>query len=459
MSTKKRLILKIIGGFLLLFTLGYGGYHLPFIHDRLAWRVEEMFTNVHNFFDPPSKSVFVPQATVDDNVSTIVAATFQALTPSSTPTCSGSACVTSTATCPPEGCSTATPGDTATSTLTSTPTMTPTTIPTQVKLTGIIHEYQRMNNCGPTNLAMTLSFWGWKGDQMTTAAFLRPGFNPDSSDSKDDKNVMPYEMVNFVEEETDLSIYLRTGGDLTLLKNLIAAGYPVLIEKGFEGIEDKGWMGHYEVVTGFDDSLNAFFVQDSYLGPDLKVTYTDMQNYWRAFDYTYLVIYPSDREDQVTSILGPQADLAFNQEYTKQLASAEVQTLTGRDLFFALFNYGSSLVALQDYSGAAAAYDQAYSIYPSISESLRPYRMTWYQTGPYFAYYYTGRYTDVINLATQTLDSTTSPGLEESWVWRARAYIALGDINSAIADLREALVWHPGFQPALNDLSSLGVTP
>ena len=316
-----------------------------------------------------------------------------------------------------------------------------------------------MNNCGPTNLAMALSYWGWKGDQMTTAAYLRPGFKPDSPDNKDDKNVMPYEMVNFVQEQTNFSIVERTGGDLNLLKDFIAAGFPVLIEKGFEGIQFEGWMGHYEVVNGYDDAQSEFIVQDSYNGPDQKVSYSSMESYWRAFNDVYMVIYPPDRENQVTSILGPQADPAYNKQYTAQKAADEIPQLNGRDKFFALYNRGSSLVALQDYAGAAAAYDQAFQIYPSIPEDKRPWRITWYETGPYFAYYYTARYNDIINLATQTLESTTVPGLEESWVWRARAEIALGDTTDAISDLRTALQWHPGFQPALDDLAQLGVSP
>ena len=454
-----RWIISIFIGIIALSGLGLVTYNLPPIHDRLAWRVEDVITHVHNLLNPPAKDIFVPQGQQDAEVATIVAATMQALTPSLTATCSGVSCATATLECPGNTCQTLTPSTPATLAPTLPPTQTPTAIPSQVVLKGIVHEYQKMNNCGPTNLAMALSFWGWQGDQMVTAAYLRPGFHPSSADNKDDKNVMPYEMVDFIQQKTDLSVVERTGGDITLLKNLIAAGFPVLIEKGFEGVQFEGWMGHYEVVNGYDDSQSEFIVQDSYNGPDQKITYTNMESNWRAFDFVYLVIYPPDHESLVMSILGPQDDAAYNQQYTAQKAADEVLQLTGRDKFFALYNRGSSLVALQDYAGAAAAYDEAYQLYPSIPEAKRPWRMAWYQTGPYFAYYYTRRYTDVINLANQTLDSTTEPGLEESWVWRARAEIALGDSTHAVDDLKNALTWHPGFQPALDELANLGVTP
>jgi hypothetical protein len=46
--------------------------------------------------------------------------------------------------------------------------------------------------------------------------------------------------------------------------------------------------------------------------------------------------------------------------------------------------------------------------------------------------------------------------IEETWVWRARARAAIGDTQGAIDDLKQALVIHPGFQPALDELANLG---
>ena len=83
----------------------------------------------------------------------------------------------------------------------------------------------------------------------------------------------------------------------------------------------------------------------------------------------------------------------------------------------------------------------------------------WYQTGPYWAYYYSGRYQDVIELAGTTLDAMSEPVLEESYYWRALSREALGDIQGAVKDLRSALKFHPGFEPALTRLEQLGITP
>jgi len=68
-----------------------------------------------------------------------------------------------------------------------------------------------------------------------------------------------------------------------------------------------------------------------------------------------------------------------------------------------------------------------------------------------------GRYQDVINLATQTIDSVEKPYIEESFYWRGRARGATGDVDGDIADQRTAVKYHAGFQPALDELSRLGV--
>ena len=81
------------------------------------------------------------------------------------------------------------PGNTPTPAPTATPTASPTPLPPKVTLTGFHHEYQLYNNCGPTTLAIDLSFWGWTGGQKTAAAVLKP--------NQDDKNVSPRELYEY----------------------------------------------------------------------------------------------------------------------------------------------------------------------------------------------------------------------------------------------------------------------
>jgi tetratricopeptide (TPR) repeat protein len=410
-------------------------YFLPPVHERLSWRISLLRAEIYYFFNPPDDMVFVPgqREAMTAALETTATATDAPPTPTLEPTLEPTDFVSPTPTS------------------TVTPTPTPTPIPSAFQLEGFFYEKQDFNNCGPANLSIALSYWGWDGNQRDIAAVVRP--NPR------DRNVMPYEMVEFVRTQTNLNAILRWGGDLDMVKKLIAAGFPVLIERGYlEEIPEFGWMGHYNVITGYDEDREVFTVQDTYPGvPNTTNSYERVGRHWRAFNYVYIIVYPADQEAKVLEILGPHADEAYNLQYAADKAREEVQGLSGRELFFGWYNIGTSLVNLQDYYGAAQAYDQAFEIYADIYP--RPYRLFWYSTGAYFAYYYTGRYQDVIDLADAVLGLSAEPAIEETWVWRGRARLALGDVDGAVADFREALKWHPGWWVAQNELRNLGVTP
>ena len=182
---------------------------------------------------------------------------------------------------------------------------------------------------------------------------------------------------------------------------------------------------------------------------------------WRGFNFLFIVVYPTDKEAELTARLGNWNDPAWANRQALEMAQADsTSNLTGLDLYYAWFNQGSSHVQLLEYPEAASAYDQAFSIYPSIPEDKRPWRMLWYQTGPYWAYFYTGRYADVVSLANLTLSTpSTGPTLEESLYWRGLAELALGDQASAIADFRASVYYNPSFAPGLGQLETLGVKP
>jgi Peptidase_C39 like family/Tetratricopeptide repeat len=419
-----------------------GLYFLPPVHERLAWRAEEASLRVGYLLNPPAKSVFVPteQGLTAPEVTRLSIQADPPPTSTIIPTL-------------PDQTETAMPSATVTIFMTPTPTATP--LPASVELKGVVYEDQhgRYNYCAPANLAMALSFWGWKGNRDVVGPILKP-------DEKD-KNVMPYEMVSYIEQDTNLKVALRIGGDNDLLRRFVAAGFPVLVEKGTYLRDLTGvvsWMGHYQVVTGYNDGEGYFITQDSFIEPDHRVSYADMTSNWRAFNYTYLIIYPPEREPEVMALLGPDADEATNNLNAALKASNEIYGLSGIDQYFAWFNRGSSLVALQDYGGAAAAYDESFKIYPTIPESDRPWRMLWYQTGPYFAYYGLGRYYDLLYLADSTLNAMQGDkNLEESYYWRGMAQSALGNPDAAIQDFRTSLQYHQGFEPALYQLNLQGV--
>jgi tetratricopeptide (TPR) repeat protein len=431
---------------------------LPPVSSRVFNLLEDARVRVRAAIFPANEVAFVPGgqviATVPTEISTISIAT-PSLQPSLTPT-------------------TATLAASRTPTLpqpSATPAPSATPLPASVALRGVKWETQNgaWNYCGPTNLSMLLSYWGWQGDKFTTGKFLKP-FDYDL-------NVMPYEMQSYVEEKTNFKMKVRYGGNLALLKKLIAGGFPVLTEVGVYFPETAtgltSWMGHYRTLTGYDDAKKVVIVQDSYIKPDLLIDYDAFVADWRSFNFVFLVAYSKDKEAQLSALLGDYDDLTKSYQMALKTATDEMWKLGGVDQYFAWYNRGSSLVQLQDYIGAAEAYDKAYQLYAVLPEDRRPWREIWHETGPYYAYFYAGRIQDTADLATNTLDYIQKRAdrlgiadkpqvgafIEETWVWRARARQVLGDRAGAISDLRMALKYHPGFQAALDEFAKMGVTP
>jgi tetratricopeptide (TPR) repeat protein len=122
-----------------------------------------------------------------------------------------------------------------------------------------------------------------------------------------------------------------------------------------------------------------------------------------------------------------------------------------------LFNKATSLVKMEHYLDAGEAFDEAYQVYYQLvdDDATRPYRITWYQTTPYMAYYFSGRYQDVINLANFTFETISEPTLEESLYWRGLAYYALGNKALAKSDLYNAVWLNPNFEAGLIQISNL----
>lgn len=424
-----------------------GLYYLPPIHSRLAWRVDNLRTQIKYYFNPPDEALFQPSAPVATApVSQATLDVLQTFAPSATPE-----------------------GGIATLAPTLTPTIVPTTIPARVLLGDFkyVDQNNRWNYCGPANLTMALSYWGWTGTRDDIAKVIKPG----ASDVKDfiqagktDKNVMPQEMLGFVNDQTEFTGVTRYGGTVELIKGFVAAGYPLIVEKGYYERDYTGkvaWLGHYQFVTGYDDGTGEFIVQDTYNdGPNFHITYEEFENGWRSFNYLFMVIYPETSVDEINNLLGLWLDENWANEHALSVAEDELSTHEGNDEFFAWFNKGTGLVNLQRYAEAATAFDQAFAIYAELGQddNQRPYRIMWYQTSPYWAYFYAGRYQDVINLADTTLNKTISePTLEESLYWRAMAEYAIGDYPAAYADMLESVRLNPNFAPGIFYLEQWGV--
>jgi hypothetical protein len=317
-------------------------------------------------------------------------------------------------------------------------------LPATARMTGFIHEQQTWNNCGPANVTMALTYYGWRRNQEFAASFLKPG-------GREDKNVSPSEMVSFVNENTSVKALWRVGGSVNMLREFIANDIPVIIETGYMP-EGYAWMGHYQTVVGYDNNQGIFWLYDSFLGSGengegIAETYNYLDRHWQHFNRIFIVVYEPQREELVRRILGDLADPQVAAQRALEVATDEATANSTNG--HAWFNMGSSLVALGDYDRAARAYDRA------LREGV-PWRMLWYQHGPYEAYYNAGRYDDVLSLVSANLPNGAD-FVEETYYWQGRALAALGRTNEAATAFRTAIRRNPRYVAAQDALRELGV--
>jgi hypothetical protein len=340
-----------------------------------------------------------------------------------------------------------------TSTATPVPTSTPTPSPTpahgpalsSVELTGLVHMWQTWNNCGPATLAMNLSYFGLRLDQTDVGAVVRP--NPE------DKHAGAAELAAFARAQ-GFGALVRVNGDPDRLRLLLSNELPVMIATWIEEEEPGNGLGHYRLLTGYDDAAQEWIAYDSYISTGLdrrqpyrgiRLSYEEIAQGWAVYNHLYIVVYPVEREPVVRSILGPDYD--DEAMWRRSLQSAQEAVQQRPEDAFAWFNLGTNLVAAEQFEGAAAAYDQARTI-------GLPWRMLWYQFGPFEAYYYAGRYEELLALARATIATTTN--VEEVHYWLGMGLLAIGDQEGAAQAFRQALEKKPGYVEAAEALNAIG---
>ncbi len=311
----------------------------------------------------------------------------------------------------------------------------------RVELTGFNHQWQTWNNCGPATLSMNLSYYGSPLTQADIGAVLRR--------HEDDKNVSPEELVDFARGQGFYG-QLRVNGNASLMKLLLSNGVPVIIETWLEEEPNDG-MGHYRMLTGYDEAEQYWIGYDSYVDTGLfssfrtyrgiRMAYGETEELWSVFNHTYLLVYTEAQRPAIESIFGAALDADIM--WQEALAAAHQAVQAQPNNAFAWFNLGTDLTALGDYAGAADAYDRARAF-------GLPWRMLWYQFGPFAAYHAVGRYQDVVALADATLVNTQS--IEELHYWRGMGLAGLGSLDAARQAWQQALRLNPDYHPAQNAL-------
>ena len=340
----------------------------------------------------------------------------------------------------------------ATPALTATPTPTPAPLYAPAApatlLTGIRHEWQTWNNCGPATLAMNLSFFGSPLTQADIGAALRP--------YPDDKNVSPHELVDFAQSQGFRAAELVNGND-ALLRTLVSNGIPVLLETWHEPEPGNG-LGHYRLLVGYDESLRQWTLYDTFDAAGLvstenyagiRMEYARLAAWWKIFNRAFVLVHLPEQAPMVAAILADFGVTPAQMWMDAEVRARAELALDANDAF-AWFNLGGSLIAQGRSAEAAAAFDQAQAL-------GLPERMLWYQFQPFEAYLAEGRPQDVLALTDAVLRSTES--IEEIYYWRARALLAIGDAAGAQAAVQRALTLAPTFPPALELSSQLGSAP
>jgi tetratricopeptide (TPR) repeat protein len=409
---RKRLLLPLIAAILML-VVGLIVYKIPRVNRVVNYRLDIAKTYIYKLIHPVSNLPTPAVKNHSDKPDPVVEV---------------------------ESSPTQTQEPTVTPMYTSTPTLVPTPIPAQIQLSppayDEIRDKQDWNNCGPATLALYLRYYGWDGDQFDISKVIKP--------TRDDRNVNVEELVYYVRTETGwLYAEFRVGGNLDILKRLIAAGIPVMIEETFTTDrqywpEDDLWSGHYLLITGYDDAAGIFTVHDSEIGPNQKVSYSELDENWQSFNYVYIIVYPPESEEDIKRALGENWDVETNRQ--NALVDAELSAELEPENAYAWFNVGTNLVYFERYNEAASAYDTARTL-------GLPQRMLRYQFGPFIAYFHSLQTEEVMTLTKYALEITRTS--EEAMLWRGWAEYRKGNSGTALSYFRDALRIRPDYVDAL----------
>lgn len=295
------------------------------------------------------------------------------------------------------------------------------------------HVWQKWNNCAPSALVMALGVYGVQRDQFALAALLKP--------DREDTNVTPEEIADAARSQ-GMSAIVRYNGDRAVVRAVLRAGAPVIAEQWIE-VEGRGEMGHYRVVTGYDDADGVFQVQDSYYGANRSIPYDDFERMWRPFVGAFVVIYDPAQELAVLSALGADEDGAAT--WRRALSDCESWTAREPGSAWAHFACGEILGRLDEHAEAVRRFERAIEI-------GLPMRAFWYQFGYYRSLIAIRAYERAIAHANATLVTMNGENLEESRLWRGIALRGLGREEEARVEFLTALRFNPRFRPALEAL-------
>lgn len=298
--------------------------------------------------------------------------------------------------------------------------------------------YQTFNNCGPATLSMILSYYDIYKSQKELGDEMRPYQHPQGDN--DDKTIFPHEFVAWVEKFGLRAIY-HPNGSLELLKLFLANEIPVVVKTWLRPNED---IGHFRIIRGFDEKDKVLIDDDSYFGPNRRLSYFDFMSMWQPFNYGYIPVYKPEKEEIVKAILGQEQDPEV--AYWKAVNRAQKESQLDPDNIYPIFNLATSYYHVGEYEKSVAEFEKV--------ESQLPRRMLWYQIEPILAYKELKNYDRVFEITNWLLDHGNR-AFSELYQIRGEVYLEKGDKEAARREFELALQYNKNFQPAKESLQNL----
>ncbi|MBV9119868.1 MAG: C39 family peptidase [Chloroflexi bacterium] len=192
------------------------------------------------------------------------------------------------------------------------PAVTPKPPATNVLLGPLEFISQTVNNCGPASVAEVLDFWGIHQTQDEAQGPLR-GDNPYG---------MTTSGVPAYVDSVGLTVLLGTGGTQEAVKDLLRAGFPVIVN---QLVSPSDRLFHYRPVDGFDDAKATFYASDPLMGGSYAIPYDQFDQVWTFTGNRFMVIYPPDKQQQVDDAL---AAAKWDPAFAEGAASAQPWQVT-----------------------------------------------------------------------------------------------------------------------------------
>ncbi|HUD04315.1 MAG TPA: C39 family peptidase [Candidatus Paceibacterota bacterium] len=327
-----------------------------------------------------------------------------------------------------------------TSTISVASTTTSPMLPLQVLLNDNYYVPQTFNNCGPAALSMDLSFYGVNVTQEALADILRPDHN--TTGHNDEKSTPPEDIAAQAESYGPIAYY-RPAGNIDLLKQLVAAGFPVLVRTLFMPTDE---VAHYRVITGYNDATATPVIidEDGFQGPNVMYSDADFMSLWKYYNYEYIVLASPSQVPVLDGILGNDVDAPTAWQDAKNIAANDIAQNSSD--YLATFNLSVADYYLGDYASSTQAFESV--------ETLIPPNTLWYQIEPIESYYELGQYDKVYSLS-ETVFEQGNIAVPELHVLRGESDEKEGNLADAKNEFETALFYNKNLQSAQDALDAL----